>query len=145
MFPWSSCGTKNVKTKQRGVVISAKAHVSDSSFCPKVVKIFKIPEISQEYLSKISGMSWILSMKFVFDIHVVFIIHWINLVLFSPTNWLWLTFHFRFLLEEKTVWHIAGLRYSLGRGLTLRGLVADDSAYEWFWTLAFLPQHLLWS
>lgn len=75
MFPWSSCGTENVKTNQRGVVIHANAHVADSSFCPKVAKIVKIPEISQDYLSKIPGMSWILSMKFVYDIHVVFIIH----------------------------------------------------------------------
>ena len=69
------CSLENLKTNQRGGVVSAKAHVSDSSFCPTVVKVFKIPGMSQEYLRKIPGMSCILSMKFVFDIHVFFIIN----------------------------------------------------------------------
>lgn len=86
------CSNENLKTNQRGVVISAKVQVSDSSFYPKVVKIVKIQGISQDYLSKTPGIAYILNMKFVFNMHALFIIRWIHLELFSPTNWLWLTF-----------------------------------------------------
>lgn len=121
--------------------------MSDSSFCPKVVKIFKIPGISQEYLSKMPGMSWTLSMKFVLDIHVVFIIHWIKQVLFSPTNWLYNTFHFTFLWDgEKQYGTLQDLTIQSGVNLpfTIHCPAADDSACRWFLTLAFLHWHLLW-
>lgn len=103
------CSTENLKTNQRSVVISDKVQMSDSSFYPKVVKIVKSQGISQDYLSKTPGISYILNMKFVFNIHAVFIIHWIHLVLLSPTKVVaYISSHTPF-RGEKTVWDIAGV------------------------------------
>lgn len=90
--------------------------MSNCSFYAKVVKTVKIPGVSQEYLSKMPGMTWIPNMKFVLSIHVGFY-HMLNRsgVIFSykfVVAYISLHIHFR---GDK----IAGLEHSIRRTLTL--------------------------
>lgn len=108
--------------------------MSDSSFYPKVVKIVKIPGMSQEYLSQISG---ILNMKFVFNIHVVFNNTLNEFGTIVSYYFLELTFHFTLHLEgTKQCRTLQDLNISRERTYSLCS-IADDSACEWFGTLTF--------